>query len=403
MVSTPSGIKLGEDAESAWSELAVANKCDVFKPSAKGFSGSCTSHGVVHLSWDPVNGADRYDVNYEADDTLTNPDPNTDSIRYEGPATEVYAQRWEGETYKFRVRARAKTGQQWSGWTDPVTVVCDPFHHRQLEPSGHDTDRSVSWTSPNSKFSAHSLGRHPYLHGTVQLVRHNPIHVRYMTDETKDLTLGRDNCSATQRNEEDDGWTRTCTIYWTEPIAIELDEDVVGELSHISGWIHQEDTAHIYLDAEGVLVSTPHRHCAGDGTCSDESDVPDLAWHPAMPDPDDDFWQNTLTDSGITALGGGIAGPVVAAALGLTIGAGIVVGVVVGFGVNVVYAWLSRDDDIVFIIDGYHGCLETSLSESNTWVQNELLSPIEETFEEGGYETVIRHEIVYCEQSQSAG
>lgn len=82
LASTPLGVHLGDGHDSGWSEPATAT-CAALKP--LGISASCNSHGVVHLDWDLVNGADRYD--------LKNTAPGEESVNYQGAATEVHAQR----------------------------------------------------------------------------------------------------------------------------------------------------------------------------------------------------------------------------------------------------------------------------------------------------------------------
>lgn len=231
ITSTPQGVRLGENVESAWTAPVTANKCAVFNT---GFTtASCNGHGVVHLKWNPVNGADRYD--------LKNIAPGEESINYEGPATEVYAQRWEGETYKIRIRTRARTGQRWSGWTAAKEIKCDP-----LNPASPVWPQ---WRSPNGAGLVVTEPDPDNPGETIQQVRHwtNPALNRFMPDSTKNPRLGRHNCSATRRNDDDDGWIRTCTIYWAERVTVRAD----------LAW-HPADQPHIY--------ETPHVHRHDDDT-----------------------------------------------------------------------------------------------------------------------------------------
>ena len=387
---SPAGVELGEDRESPWSDLAAASKCAVFKPS--GFTtATCNSHGVVHLEWDPVGGADRYD--------LKNTAPGEESVNYEGPATEVYAQRWEGETYKIRIRARAQTGQQWSGWTEPQRVECNPLDPKQIEHPESAEGRSVSWTSPNAVFV------NP--RGPEKRHWHNPVHVRYMKDVTKNPKLGRDNCTAAQRKQNGSGWTRTCTVYWTEPLAIALEQDVVRQLeghtsSHRIPIIHNESVAHLYANSDGSASVAPHRHCDKDhdgdgtidGTCPgpDLAHAPDLRWHTPLPGPEDSWWKKAAESQVIGGGAGSGGGAIVGAALGSVPGA--IAGFVIGGAAGTFIAWLhSKDNKVNLVINGRSGCL------LDLWQERE--HAVEETFEVGSYETRINHVITYCDKGSS--
>ena len=380
---SPAGVASGEDRESAWTLPVTASKCAVFKPT--GFTtASCNSHGVVHLKWNPVNGADRYD--------LKNTAPGEESINYEGPGTEVYAQRWEGETYKIRIRARARTGQKWSGWTAAETVTCDPLAPVLLT-ANRALNVSPHWASPNGSWVNLNPGR--------QWIA--PQVLRYMPDDTKDQTLGRDNCTETRRNDDDDGWTRTCTFHWTEPLAVRLDEATAKKLSH-PAQIDHSLTSHLHMDADGDPTTTPHRHCKTTaGTCPgpDDPNAPDLAWHSPLPDLDDNFWTEQVLVNGISgaaSIGG--ASYVAAALAGANAGAPTVVGAVVGFVVGVAAAWLWQnnvEEHLYLVMNASTGCLDLSLGGGPRWQSGGSdATEVEYTLEEGGYETKVVHEIAHC-------
>ena len=389
---SPAGVRSGEERESAWTLPVTANKCAVFKPSARGFSGSCNSHGVVHLEWDPVNGADRYD--------LKNTAPGEESVNYEGPATEVYAQRWEGETYKIRIRARSITGQKWSGWTGPITVTCDP-----LDPVLLTANRAVNvsphWASPNGSWVNLAPGR--------QWIA--PQVLRYMPDNTKDQTLGRDNCTETRRNDDNDGWTRTCTFHWTEPLALRLDQETARKMSHAAYFDHSV-LSHLHVDANGDPSTAEHQHCNadsdddgvfdGDGTCPG-SDDPNLPWHPALPGLKDNFWQEALTEevlSGTVSLGITYAA---AALAGVKAGAltpgGPVRPVAAAFGAvaGVLVGWLFYSNShLHLVMNASTGCLDLSRHPEGGPKWTKDTAEIEYTLEESTYETRVVHQIAHC-------
>ncbi len=375
---SPAGVESGEERDSAWTLPVTANKCAVFKPSARGFSGTCTSHGVVHLDWDPVNGADRYDVNYEADDTLTNPDPNTDSIRYEGSATEVYAQRWEGETYKFRVRARAIAGQEWSGWTAAKEVKCDP-----LNPASPVWPQ---WRSPNGAGLVVTEPDPDNPGQTIQRVRHwtnLPLN-RFVPDSTKNPRLGRHNCSATRRNDDDDGWIRTCTIYWAERVTVRADlawhpadQPHIYETSHVHR--HDDDTGDYGHD-------NAHHHCTPElvqTIINGPNPPPGLTGCPiGTPHGDHvDFddgrtWADRLGQYAVTTIIEGI----------LTIVGGAA-------GNEAIYQ-LTQDGKVELPMEPARGCAPTAGWQKRTpAIKAEITS--------GGYATEYNHIIHYCENTGS--
>ena len=377
VASAPAGVALGEDRESPWSSLVTADKCAVFKPA--GFTtATCNAHAVVHLEWDSVGGADRYD--------LKNTAPGEESVNYEGPATEVYAQRWEGETYKFRIRARAQTGQEWSGWTTPTTIECDPLGPVLLT-ANRAAGVSPHWSSPNGSWVNVSEGRFWIA----------PQVLRYMPDDTKDPELGRDSCTAAKRNDEDDGWTRTCTFHWTEPLAVSLDQATAQKLSH-PAHIDHSLTKHLHMDDDGDPTTEAHRHCkTADGTCPgpDNPNAPDLAWHSPLPPLDDNFWTEQVFTGGTGGVLSAGASYAAATSLGAAVG-----GFVVGFVAGAAAVWLWRrnvDPKLHLVMNASTGCLDLSLGGGPKWESGGTnAAEVEYTLEEGGYETKVVHEIAHC-------
>ncbi len=398
VASAPAGVALGEDRESPWSGLVTANNCAVFKPA--GFTtATCNAHGVVHLEWDSVGGADRYD--------LKNTAPGEESVNYEGPATEVYAPRWEGETYKFRIRARARTGQKWSGWTNPTTVQCDPLDPVLLT-ANRAAGVSPHWSSPNGNWVNAPGGRFWVA----------PQVLRYMPDDAKSPNLGRDNCTATKRNKDDDGWTRTCTFHWTEPLAVRLDEATAQKLSH-PAHIDHSPTQHLHMDADGNPTTAAHQHCKadsdkdgqpdGDGTCPgpDNPNAPDLPWHTSLPPLDDNFWieafaASTITTSvseaigiGAAALKGALAGSKV------KLGAVTLVSTLIGIGAGIVVVLLFRSDSKLYLVmNPAIDCFDFSIAGGSKWQQETAV--VRHNLQNGEYETVYEHKIANCTKGTSS-
>ena len=380
---SPAGVQLGEDRESAWTAPVTASKCTVFKPT--GFTtASCNSHGVVHLEWDPVNGADRYD--------LKNAAPGEESVNYEGPGTEVYAQRWEGETYKIRIRARARTGQVWSGWTAPVTVICDPF--------APASPVWPQWLSPNGAGLVVTEPDPDNPGKTIQRVRHwtNPALSRFMPDSTKNRALGRDNCSVAQRNSDDTGWTRTCTIYWAERVTVRADlawHPADQPHIHVSSHVHRHDD-----DTGDYGHGVAHHHCTpelvraiinGPRPLPGLTGCPTGAPHGDHVDFDDGrTWADRLGQYALTGAVGGIA----VAASPLTGGLSIFVGAVGSGATGEVIYQLTKDGKVVLTMEPARGCAPTAGWQKRTpGVKAEVTS--------GGYATEYNHIIHYCENTGS--
>ncbi|WP_419925948.1 hypothetical protein [Candidatus Poriferisocius sp.] len=88
----------------------------------------------------------------------TGAEQGEEPINYQGPATEIHAQRQEGHTYTIRIRARAQTGQKWSGWTNPKTIKCNPLNPVLLT-AGRAVGVSPHWANPNGSWVNLAPGR----------------------------------------------------------------------------------------------------------------------------------------------------------------------------------------------------------------------------------------------------
>ena len=371
----------GETEFSAWA--SATEFCDRWIP--KNVEASCTSHGVVTLQWEHLDDATDY---------------QTIGINYQGQGGTgnqrlVHAQRQEGQTYEFQVQAH--TAGDWGDPSTTATAECDPF-----DPDA--PTRADGWENPNDYILP------DYSTGWAHIL--NPGLHRYVLNASTDPDLGRDNCSETQRNEDDPGWTRTCTVYWTEHLDIEVDDDKVLEyFQHGRGRGHGGDEPHLHKTADGRASVEAHRHCGDhttDGTCTDESHVPDLPWHPPLPDPGDTWWDNALEENGASIIigttGGAALGYVLAkggGTVGSTLGpVGTVVGAVLGFAAGMGIAWLnSRDDDVALTISGVTECLAPPWLSATDTKWTKLTEPVEQTFEQGGYTTIIEHKIAHCQET----
>lgn len=172
--------------------------------------------------------------------------------------------------------------------------------------------------------------------------------------------------------------------------------------SHDIPIIHDESVAHLHVDSDGSASVAAHRHCKVDhdgdgtidGTCPgpDLAHAPDLAWHPLLPGPSDNWWKNTAKEGIVGGSVGLLGGAIVGAAVGNV--AGLVAGFVLSFLGGSVTAWLhSKDDKVTLVINGSSGCL------LDLWQKKS--HTVEEMFETGGYETKLNHEIEYCEKNES--
>ncbi|MCG8624301.1 MAG: hypothetical protein MJE68_20195, partial [Proteobacteria bacterium] len=312
---------------------------------------------------------------------------------YEGPATEVYAQRWEGETYKFRIRARARTGQAWSGWTDPVTVTCDP-----LDPASPVWPQ---WRSPNGAGLVVTEPDPNNPGETIQRVRHwtNPGLIRHTPESTKNPSLGRDNCSATQRNEDDDGWVRTCTINWTERITVRANLAWhPADIPHV----HEVAHSHRHDDSTGDYGhDNTHHHCTpallqqiinGPRPPVGITGCPSSPPHGDHVDFDDGrTWSQRIGDYAVSGAVGGIA----VALLPLTAGWSLtVVGAVASGAASEVIYQLTEDGSVVLTMYPTRGCsLTAGYHKRTSEVQTEATS--------GSYTTRYNNIIHYCENSEN--
>ena len=88
---------------------------------------------------------------------------------------------------------------------------------------------------------------------------------------------------------------------------------------------------HIYKNDQGHAETTRHRHCAthdvngdgdtddpvdNDGTCpGPDTSLPDLPWHPKLPNASDPFWKSAIRNGAITGVPGAVAPSVGTAAM----------------------------------------------------------------------------------------
>ena len=91
-----------------------------------------------------------------------------------------------------------------------------------------------------------------------------------------------------------------------------LTDAMIRDLDHGSLYAHGAEFWHVYKGSSGKAATTPHRHCFthdvngdgdtndlqdNDGTCPDpDTNVPDLPWHPPLPNKTNKFWK-TLEDN----------------------------------------------------------------------------------------------------------
>lgn len=376
-------VARGETEFSGWAE--TSEFCDRFVPQK--VSASCNSHGVVTIRWKAARGADNYDIvgaNFP------------DGV---GDRTEIHVQRNEGETHEFQVLAH--TAGDWGDPSDPL----NPPAPGQTQCSGYSDCR---WLSPNAV--RHSQG------GTEHY--HNPVLLRYVTSDTINPALGRDNCTDPKRNVGPGatGFTRTCTYYWTESLMIDFTQQEVNILGYHTGLAnpHLNGWGHLHKTADGDASLAVHRHCPtndvngdgdtddpvdNDGTCpGPDTAVPDMAWHPDLPGPGDPWWKNQLKNEITTGAASGLASLLTARLImGAAAGPAFVVGTVVGIAVGFFVAWLnSRDSAYDLVIDGVSGCLHNDVySGDHDWVPKSQ-TVYHQPKTEAGFTTIVKHEITYC-------
>ena len=365
--------------ESQWAAPASLGACPRLAPTS--VSASCNSHGVVHLDWDSVRGADAYKVA---------------GIDYEGTATQVYAQRWENETYTLKVKARPK-GQQWDNtsdvWSAPATVTCDP-----LNPASPVWPQ---WRSPNGAGLVVTEPDPDNPGETIQRVRHwtNLALNRFMPDSTKNAEKGRDNCTVTKRNDDDDGWIRTCIIHWAERVTVRADlawhpadAPHIQEASHAHR--HDDDTGDYGHEAA-------HHHCTPElvqAIINGPNPLPGLtgcstgAPHGNHADFEDGrTWADRLGEYAVSGTLGGIA----VAASTFTAGVSLFVVGFVGGGVsNEVVYQLTQDGKVELTMDAARGCAPTAGWQKRT-------AAVETGATSGSYATEYNHIIHYCKNTGS--
>ncbi|MDE0235943.1 MAG: hypothetical protein OXN95_01810 [bacterium] len=283
---------------SPWTAPKTATCPDRFKP--QNVKAECNSHGVVKVSWDRTNGASKY--------RLT-------GINYEGPGgidgdrRYAVAQRNEGATYTFQVEAH--TAGNWGGASDGATITCD-----ELDPDNPggtpDNAYEPDWISPNATKT---------YEGGDLYTWENPNVARLLADEAT-MNLGSQSCGDT-KPKTGGGWTRTCVFVWTEPLNIDLTDELVREFDHGTTRPHATHPHpqfwHIYKNAEGHAETALHRHCPtrdvngdgdtedpgdNDGTCpGPDTDLPDLPWHPTLPNKEDPFWKDAVRNGVLGEIG----------------------------------------------------------------------------------------------------
>ncbi|WP_419926732.1 hypothetical protein [Candidatus Poriferisocius sp.] len=394
--------------EGPWTVRSTTTCPDRFKP--RNVQAECNSHGVVKVSWDRTNGATKYRLA---------------GLDYEGPGSAdgagrlaVYAQKNEGRGYVFAVSAW--TAGAWSSPSDRAPATCGGLDPRN--PGGTpDNAYEPDWTSPNATKT---------YEGGDLYTWENPNVARLVADEAT-KHLGAQNCGDTGPK-TGGGWTRTCTFVWTEPLNVGLTDELVRSFDHGNRHAHdgQGQFWHTYKNDEGHAANALHRHCLvhdangdgdttdpedNDGTCPHtDTDLPDLPWHPALPNKNDPFWKDALREglvSGtIGASLGTVGGPSIAAVmarLGLVAGGtaagpiGAVVGVLVGAGVGVLLAWL-KDDKPIITIAGHTGCLDPPSGvdwHADRWQL--VTNSFTETKQAHGYETVYKHVIYSCDKVEA--
>ncbi len=318
--------------------------------------------------------------------------------------TEVYPAEF-GQQYQVTVTASHKTG--WVTYAETDTVTCDG-----LDPA--NPADGEAWRSPNGR-----LGKDPVDTTTRWF---NPNLVRLVTDEAT-MNSGAHNCTASIPKTVG-GHTRTCTFAWTEPLNIALTDAMIGDLSHASNNAHGADFWHVHKNSSGKATTNPHRHCAthdvnGDGDTNDpqgndgacpgpNTNIPDLPWHPPLPNKTDKFWQ-TLENTVITTSAGPAAGAATNAALKRLARASRsfrsgAVGFA-GFAVSVIAAVIlsSRGDDgPVITIAGHTGCLNPPQGNrwrSDRWATRQHV--ITETKQTQDYAVVYKHIIHYCKKIEA--
>ena len=91
-----------------------------------------------------------------------------------------------------------------------------------------------------------------------------------------------------------------------------LSDEIIRDLDHNTRYAHGAEFWHVYKTSSGHGDSALHRHCLthdvngdgdtedsedNDGTCpGPDTDLPDLAWHPLLPNKDDSFWERIEGD-----------------------------------------------------------------------------------------------------------
>ena len=122
---------------------------------------------------------------------------------------------------------------------------------------------------------------------------------------------------------------------WSDGKNSGLASGFIRTFRHGSIFYHDEVNQkwHIYMDEDGRVSADSHRHCPtrdvngdgditdpedNDGTCpGPDTDLPDLAWHPLLPNPSNPAWGDMLREAVFLGVGTAIALTVILTAVGI--------------------------------------------------------------------------------------
>ena len=122
---------------------------------------------------------------------------------------------------------------------------------------------------------------------------------------------------------------------WSDHKNSGLASEFIRTFHHSSNFSHDEEDHlwHIYIDDDGRVSADSHRHCPfrdvnGDGDTEDPEDndgicpgpdtgLPDLEWHPLLPNPSNPAWGDRLREAVFLGVGTAIALTAILAAVGI--------------------------------------------------------------------------------------
>ena len=122
---------------------------------------------------------------------------------------------------------------------------------------------------------------------------------------------------------------------WSDHKNSGLASEFIWTFHHSSSFSHDEEDHlwHIYMDDDGRVSADSHRHCRfqdvngdgdtedpedNDGTCPDpDTGLPDLAWHPLLPNPSNPAWGDRLKEAVFLGVGTAIALTAILTAVGI--------------------------------------------------------------------------------------